>query len=340
MDGTYFIGLDIHKRTIAFCIKYADGRVHSEGAGAADRGSLRRWVEGLPGVWDGAMEATLFTGWVYDYLKPYARSLKVAHPEMLKAITSAKKKNDRADASMIADLVRVNLIPECYMAPTEYRDLRRILRFRNQVVRMSVMLKNRMSGLLMEVGATYSKQRLHGKRYFSELLGNLEEVPESVIDLLRMNRMGLELFVGMQKTLLNGIREQELIRARVDRLMTIPGIGEVTALTWVLEAGEIDRFPSVRKMVSYCGLCSGQHESAGKTHRGPLSKKRNGHLQTVLIEAAKLAPRWNPRLAELYAREVERGNRNRATLAVARKLVAYLLTVDKRGEPFTMAEAA
>ncbi len=70
--------------------------------------------------------------------------------------------------------------------------------------------------------------------------------------------------------------------------------------------------------------------SAGKQQRGPISKQRNRWLQTTLIEAAKLAPRWNPQLAALHARELERGHRNRATLAVARKLVAYLLAVDKR----------
>ena len=57
-------------------------------------------------------------------------------------------------------------------------------------------------------------------------------------------------------------------------------------------------------------------------------------MQTVLIEAAKLAPRWNPQLAQVHERELERGNRNRATLAVARKLVAYLLAVDKSGQAF------
>lgn len=103
------------------------------------------------------------------------------------------------------------------------------------------------------------------------------------------------------------------------------------------------RFPSTRQAISYCGLCSAQKESAGKEQRGPISKKRNKHLQTVLIEAAKLAPRWNQQLAEIHAKELERGNRNRATLAVARKLVAYMLAVDKRQtdfEPLSIAEVA
>ncbi len=74
--------------------------------------------------------------------------------------------------------------------------------------------------------------------------------------------------------------------------------------------------------------------SADKQQRGPISKQRNAHRQTALVEAAKLAPRWNPELAAVHARELARGNRNRATLAVARKLVAYLLAVDKSGQPF------
>ena len=107
----------------------------------ADRESLSQWAESLPGPWVGAMEATIFTGWVYDFLAPYAVDLKVAHPEMLKAITAAKKKNDRADAEKIADLLRVNLLPECTMLPEEIRELRRILRYSHHVVRTAVKMQ-------------------------------------------------------------------------------------------------------------------------------------------------------------------------------------------------------
>jgi len=62
---------------------------------------------------------------------------------------------------------------------------------------------------------------------------------------------------------------------------------------------------------------------------GVVPKQRNKHLQTTLIEAAKMAPRYSPTLALLYDREKQKGNANRATLAVARKLVAYLMAVDR-----------
>ena len=68
--------------------------------------------------------------------------------------------------------------------------------------------------------------------------------------------------------------------------------------------------------------------------RGPISKKRNKHIQTILVEAAKIAPIWNRQLADLHKKEVARGNKNRATLAVARKLVTYMLSVEKSGKDF------
>jgi transposase len=334
MNAIYYIGLDIHKKTIAYCIKRIDGTLVQQGTVFAERKALQKWLAELPGPWYGAMEATIFTGWVYDFLKPHAVELKVAHPAMLKAITAAKKKNDRADAEKIADLLRVNLLPECHMMPEELRELRRVMRYLSMIVRTAVKMKNRMSGLLMEVGAQYNKKRLHGKKYFGTLLERVEDVPDSVKELLKLSRSGFEMFDSVQKKLVGALRKNILIQERVQRLMSIAGVGEVTALTWVLEVGEPARFSSARHAISYCGLCSAQHESAGKEQRGPISKQRNKHLQTILIEAAKLAPHWNEQLAALHEKELARGNRNRATLAVARKLVEYMLAVDRRESDF------
>jgi transposase len=336
MSSIDYIGFDLHKKTITFCDKAQDGTILDEGTIPARRNTLFEWAKARPRPWVGAMEATLFTGWIYDFLKPLAQELKVAHPAMLKAIAAAKKKNDKVDARTIADLLRCNLLPECYMAPCAMRDLRRVLRYRNLVVRQATRMKNRMAGLLMETGTPYNKQRLHGKAYFSELLGSLRDVPRSVVELLQLSRGQLELFATIQRRLLMGLREHPGLRERVMRLQSIPGVGEIMALSWALEVGEVDRFGSIAQAASYCGLTSAQHSSAGKEQRGPISKQRNKHLQTMLIEAAKLAPRHNPQLAVVHERELQRGNRNRATLAVARKLVAYLMAVDKSGQPFAM----
>jgi len=259
---------------------------------------------------------------------------------MLKAITASKKKNDKVDARKIADLLRCDLLPECYMAPSTVRELRRVLRYRNLVVRQATRMKNRIAGLLMETGTLYNKERLHGKAYFSELLGSLRETPASVVELLKLSRAQLEFFATIQQRLVKGLHADAGLRERVERLQSIRSVGEILALTCALEIGEVKRFPSIADAVSYCGLTSAQHNSAGKEHREPISKLRNKHLQTILIEAAKLAPRYNPQLAAVHERELKRGNRNQATLAVARKLVAYLMAVDKSGKPFQVRASA
>jgi transposase len=224
------------------------------------------------------------------------------------------------------------------MLPREIRELRRVLRYRNHLVRTAVKMQNKMSGLLMEVGASYNKRRLRGKKYFHELLEHVSDIPPSVKDLLMLSRAGFEMFQESQKRLIQSLRTDALIRERVYRLMTIAGVGEVTALTWALEIGDPLRFSSIRQAISCCGLCSAQRESAGKEHRSPIARKRNKHLQTILVEAAKIAPLWNPQLAAVHQRELKKGNRNRATLAVARRLVAYMMSVDKNQKDFAMRE--
>jgi transposase len=280
------------------------------------------------------MEATLFSAWIYDTLKPYAQQLDMAHPARMKAISCGKKKSDRIDARTIADLLRCNLLPVCYVLSPKQRDLRRLLRYRSLVVQESVRMQNKMAGLLMEAGAPFNKEKLHGKKYFTNLLKTLEEVPESVKQLLRMSRGALEMFQSAQKHLVKQLLREPELGQRVERLVSIRGVGPITALTWALEIADPHRFSSIGDAVSYCGLTSALRSSAGKEQRGPISKQRNAWLQTTLIEAAKLAPRWNPQLAALHARELDRGHRNRATLEVARKLVAYLLAVDKSGRAF------
>jgi transposase len=99
----YYIGLDVHKQKISYCVKDGSGKVYAEGSLPATRTDLDLWMKTLPQPWSAAMEAIMFTGWIYDHLKRHAAALKVAHPLMLRAIAAAKKKNDRIDANKICD---------------------------------------------------------------------------------------------------------------------------------------------------------------------------------------------------------------------------------------------
>ena len=92
MNVIHYIGLDVHKKTISYCIKTAAGQIVKEGTLAAERSVLRSWARSLPQPWHGAMEATIFSAWIYDTLKPYAQQLDMGHPAKMKAITAGKKK--------------------------------------------------------------------------------------------------------------------------------------------------------------------------------------------------------------------------------------------------------
>jgi len=138
-DGT----LDVHKQKISYCVKDISGKIYADGWIPATRFDLDRWMKTLPQPWSAAMEATMFSGWIYDHLKPHAAELKVAHPLVLRHIAAAKKKNDRIDANKICDCLRCDFLPECYMAPTAIRERRRTLRYRNLLVRQMVQMKSK-----------------------------------------------------------------------------------------------------------------------------------------------------------------------------------------------------
>jgi hypothetical protein len=94
MDSMHYIGLDIHKKTISFCVKRMDGTICQEGVVPARRSDLDLSMETLPQPWMAAKEATIFTSWVYDHLGSRSHTVKVAHPAMLKAIAASNRKND------------------------------------------------------------------------------------------------------------------------------------------------------------------------------------------------------------------------------------------------------
>jgi hypothetical protein len=159
-----------------------------EGKIGATRYELDGWMKALPQPWTVAMEATIFTGWIYDHSAATCETGQSGTSADATRIAAAKKKNDRIDASKIADCLRCDFLPECHMASLEIRDRRRTLRYRHLLVRQMVQMKNRISSLLMETGVSYNKQRLHKVGYFRELLSSNQEVHESIRPLVKLSR--------------------------------------------------------------------------------------------------------------------------------------------------------
>lgn len=187
----------------------------------------------------------------------------------------------------------------------------------------------------MEVGAQYDGKRIHGERYFNELLENLDEVPTSVRDLLRTTRGGLEMFQEVQKSLLKALMAHDHISERVGCLMSIDGVGEVCALTWALEIDDPTRFSNLKPG---CELLRALQRA----------ERIRGQVQEwATLKAAQPAPA-NPAHRNCQAGTPAQHSTGRPThrrtrapqqpqprhCAIARKLVAYLMAVDKSGQPW------
>jgi transposase len=91
----HYVGLDVHKKTVAYCIKKADGKVIGKGYIYARIDNLQQWASNLDMPWIGGMEATMFSGWIYDVLKPYTVELKVGDPQQMELISKLKKRMTR-----------------------------------------------------------------------------------------------------------------------------------------------------------------------------------------------------------------------------------------------------
>ena len=137
------------------------------------------WIKTLAQPRMIAMEATIFSGWIYDHLLPHAEKVKVAHRLCCEPSRRRRRRTDKIDAAKIADCLRCDFLPECHMASTEIRDRRRTLRYRNLVLRQAVQMKNRVSGLLLETGVSYNKSRAaQGGATSVDLMSANEEVNE------------------------------------------------------------------------------------------------------------------------------------------------------------------
>jgi transposase len=332
--GLHYVGLDVHKKTISLCVQNRLGKVIEEKTIPAVPDVLINWAKNeAPPKWKGGFEATVFSSWIYDTLKPYAKEILMGNPRRLKSISQAKHKSDKLDAWTLCSLLRADFFPECYVLPSHIRRLRNLLRYRNFLVWALVSFKNRIACLLMSAGVQYNKSRLHGNRYYHHLI-NQENLPEDFKELMRLMRLPVDFLRAQTLLVLRKLERHPELKERMKLLQSIPGIGPITALTWILEIWDPARFPTAKHAHSYCGLCSGRRESGGKEIFLPISKQRNAYMQWILIEAAKVAKNRSPRLLALYEKEKAKGHPNDATFAVARKLVIYLLAIDTSQKPY------
>jgi transposase len=311
-----FSGIDLHKRSLAIHTLDAAGTVVRRANLPAQRRSLTAYFDALPGPHRAVVECTGMWYWVRDLLVPQGIDLRLGHAKYLKAISYAKVKTDAVDAATLAQLLRVDLIPEAHMISPALRETRDLLRAR--LVLVSRVLRCRRS-----IGALLEKYNVAAPTALPEL-PRLEAT---------LHAEQQALLTTQVRRLEHQLRDRVLPTPDVQRLVWIPGIGALVAYTLVLEIDDISRFPTVRHFHSYCRLVPGAEDSAA-TRKHKRSRDGNRYLKLAFHHAAVRAAQYNPEIQAEYRRLIRRKGKAIARALIAKELGSIVFHVLKRQETF------
>ena len=317
---TLYTGLDLHKRSVfALTVDATDEEVAREKLPArAD--SLALYFADLPagpgGEHRAVVEATTGWYWVKDALVPLGVDFRLAHAKEVKAITGAKVKTDAHDARKLAQLLRVNLLPEAHMISDEMRPLRDVLRTRLTLVERRV-------GALNSVARLLEKMNVRDVADLPELMQLQARCHLDQVELLQQQIKGLE----------KALHPHLVPDADVQRLLRIPGIGKVCAFTLTLEIDDIDRFASDRAFFSYCRLVPGA-DNSGERVRHKRSREGNRYLKLAFSHAAVRSIQYYPEIRDWYRRKKRKKPDPVARALVAKELARIVYHVLRKQEDF------
>jgi transposase len=242
-------------------------------------------------------------------------AVQVANAYKVKLIAEARIKTDKVDARILAELLRVKFIPEVYIPKQEIRVWREVFRGRSHIVRMRVQLYNRIHAILDRYGIEYNAKQLRAKGASSwlETLELPEAIEESISQYIELIHQLTEQVNVFEKRLKGKIKLDKKAKYIIELLMSIPGIGWLSALALYLEIVDIQRFKSPKKLWSYTGLIPGVHQSGEVQRGGKLTKQGNSLIRWMIVEDA-----WR---GNLYERHKKKIGKTRAILPVARALL-------------------
>ncbi len=324
------LALDVHKRFSEVAV-HEDGRVRR--VGRIETKDLRVFAQSLGPDDHVVLESTSLTWAIAELLAEHAGRVTVSNPMRTKAIASAKVKTDKVDARVLAQLGAADFLPEVWAPDEQTRALRRRIAHRASLVRQRTRLRNQVHAVLarnlveLEVSDVFGTK---GRR----LLGDVElaEHERDQIDSALRLHDALDAEIERAE---RPLARYALDSDRVQRLMTIPGVGPITALSILSVIGDVERFPSPRHLVGYLGLDPRVRQSGERMARhGHISREGQAHASGLLVEAAHSAIRTPGPLRAFHARlKVRRGSQV-ALCATARKLAVICWHLLTRGEDY------
>jgi len=333
-----FYGLDAHKRFIQVCQIGPEGERLRDFRIAATAASISAFAEKLGPDDQVVLEATFHTWAIWSLLVPHAGQVVVANPMQVRAIAHARVKTDKIDAHILAQLLRLDFIPEVEMPDEEIWALRELVSHRRFLGKQRVALRNRIRSLV--------NSRLYHCP-FIELLGpagrgwlatqQFTEEEQLILEsALRLHDEVTEQLERLDAELC--AKAAEKMEAKL--LMTIPGINVAVAMGLVSCIGDIHRFDSPNQLASYFGLVPRVYQSADKCYHGRITKAGRSHGRWLAVEAAQSLSNSQSPLTATYHRVRCKKGHNVAVTALARKLVVLAWHLLTKGEPYRYAPVA
>jgi transposase len=333
-----YIGLDVHKHYITVGGMNAQQEMVLRPRNV-DMERFKQWAEeNLRDTDEVVLEATTNTWDIYDTVAPLVKRVVVAHPAEVKQIANARVKTDNQDVVRLLRLLIADMLPEVWVPPVEVRELRALISYRWRLVKMATAIQNRMHSLLHR----HNIQAPEGKVDTGENREWWEHVQLSELERLRLNqelktlRLVREHIVEVEHEL-GRLSSSERWSKQAIHIMQLPGVGIVVTMTILSAIGDIQRFPSAKKLVGYAGFGAGVEESGQKHRDKGITKFGRKELRWALVEASWQAIRSNPRLRTEYDRLCKRKHPNQAIVAIARKLLVILWCLLSRQESYTPA---
>jgi transposase len=331
-----FVGLDVHKHYLIAAAVDADrNEVLSPRRVLLE--NLDSWVRKTLTPHDAVvLEMTTNAYQLYDDLLPHVHSVTLVHPPHVALITRAQVMTDKIAARTLAKLLAVGLLPSIWIPPSEVRDHRALVAQRAKMVRLSTQAKNRLHAVLhrhhfLPPAGMFFDPDMH--QWWLELDISALELARVRCDLDTLTFAQAQIHL-LEETMLTLAVQDE----RDVRLLHLPGVGLITAMTLLAAIGDISRFAQAKNLVGYAGLGARVHDS-GQTHRtGGITKAGRRDIRAAMIEVAHTAARTHPRWRAELARLEPRLGKNKAIVAIARKLLVAVWHILSYGCPDRFAD--
>jgi transposase len=320
-----FVGLDYHQDSVQVCVLDSTGRQLANRSVANDAAAVAAVVRRHGQPQRIAVEACCGAAAMADELD--AREglpVELAHPGYVARLKRSPDKSDFSDGRLLADLARVDYLPKVWLAPEATRQLRRLMRHRTQLVRRRRDVKLRIRALLRENRLRCDRAAAWRKAWLAWLESEapLAASDRWIVDDHLTELVSLSTRIARLEAELTKMTADDPI---VQKLLALPGIGLVTAVTLRAEVGRFDRFDSGKQLARFCGVTPKNASSGARQADAGLIKAGNPELRTVLIELAHRLVRTSGRWSDLGRSLLLRGKpKNVVIAAVANRYVRWL----------------